>query len=139
MRATAVTGAESIPRQLLWKANGADDAGVRAQRCPVVMLRRRLLDAGLRPTRQRMLLGWMIFSQEDHHLTAESLYAHARLANAPLSLATVYSTLNQFSDAGLLRKVLNLGEKTIFDTCVGDHHHFLQVIALPASMSSFGL
>lgn len=121
-----MTGSQPIPQQLLWSFNdeGSGNAAPMAQ-CPVASLRQKLRQSGLRPTRQRMLLGWLIFSKGDHHLTAESLYAHTKQAKVPLSLATVYNTLNQFSEAGLLRKVLTLGEKTIYDTCVGDHHHFL--------------
>ncbi len=39
-------------------------------------------------------------------------------------LATVYNTLNQLTDAGLLRQVSVDGTKTYFDTNVTAHHHF---------------
>jgi Fur family iron response transcriptional regulator len=39
-------------------------------------------------------------------------------------LATVYNTLHQFTDAGLLRQVIVDGDKTHFDTNTGEHHHF---------------
>ena len=42
----------------------------------------------------------------------------------PVSLATVYNTLHQFTAAGLLREVPLDGSKTYFDTNVSDHHHF---------------
>jgi Fur family iron response transcriptional regulator len=42
----------------------------------------------------------------------------------PLSLATVYNTLNQLTDAGLLRQVSIDGTKTCFDTNVSEHQHF---------------
>ena len=42
----------------------------------------------------------------------------------PVSLATVYNTLNQLTDAGLLRQVSVDGTKTYFDTNVTAHHHF---------------
>ena len=79
---------------------------------------------GLRPTRQRIALGNLLFSKGDRHLTAEDLYEEALRASIPVSLATVYNTLNQFKDAGLLREVAIEGSKTYFDTNTSSHHHF---------------
>jgi Fur family transcriptional regulator, iron response regulator len=87
-------------------------------------LRLRLKKAGLRPTRQRMGLGWLLFSRGDRHLTAEALYEEASAAGVPVSLATVYNTLHQFTEAGLLREVAVDGSKTHFDTNITNHHHF---------------
>lgn len=42
----------------------------------------------------------------------------------PVSLATVYNTLHQFTEAGLLRILAVEGAKTYFDTNTSDHHHF---------------
>ena len=80
--------------------------------------------AGLRPTRQRMALGWILFAKGDRHLTAEMLYEEATKAKVPVSLATVYNTLHQFTDVGLLRQVAVDGSKTYFDTNTTSHHHF---------------
>src|ERR1700736_1485083 len=77
-----------------------------------------------RPTRQRMALGWLLFAKGDRHLTAEMLYEEANRAKIAVSLATVYNTLHQFTDAGLLREVTVNGSKTYFDTNVSEHHHF---------------
>ena len=83
-----------------------------------------LRKVGLRPTRQRMELGWILFAKGDRHLTAEMLFEEASKARVPVSLATVYNTLNQFTEVGLLRQVAIDGSKTYFDTNVSDHHHF---------------
>ncbi len=83
----------------------------------------RLRAAGLRPTRQRIALGRLLFGA-DRHVTAESLHLEAAKTGEQLSLATVYNTLHQFTDAGLLRQVVVDGEKTYFDTNTGEHHHF---------------
>ena len=42
----------------------------------------------------------------------------------PVSLATVYNTLHQFTEAGLLREVAVEGAKTYFDTNTSNHYHF---------------
>lgn len=80
--------------------------------------------AGLRPTRQRLMLGAFLFSNGGRHVTAEMLHAEAVEANMQISLATVYNTLNQFTDAGLLRQIGVDGSKSFFDTNPTTHHHF---------------
>lgn len=80
--------------------------------------------AGLRPTRQRIALGALLFGSGDRHLTAEMLHMEAIGSAIPVSLATVYNTLHQFTEAGLLREVAVEGSKTYFDTNTSDHHHF---------------
>ena len=92
--------------------------------CPWHDVKAMLRDVGLRPTRQRMALGWILFSKGDRHLTAEMLYEEASRAKVPVSLATVYNTLHQFTEVGLLRQVAVDGSKSYFDTNVSDHHHF---------------
>lgn len=86
--------------------------------------RSRLRAAGLRPTRQRMALADLLFGQGNRHVSAEALHDEALSAAVPVSLATVYNTLHQFTAAGLLREVPLDGSKTYFDTNVTDHHHF---------------
>jgi Fur family transcriptional regulator, iron response regulator len=88
------------------------------------MLKVKLRGAGLRPTRQRVALGWMLFGKGDRHVSAEALHEEAIRSRVPVSLATVYNTLHQFKEAGLLRQVAMEGSKTYFDTNISDHHHF---------------
>lgn len=89
-----------------------------------IPVRSRLRDVGLRPTRQRVALAEILFSHGHRHLSAEDLHAEALSAKVPVSLATVYNTLNQFTGAGLLREVAVEGTRTYFDTNTEDHHHF---------------
>jgi Fur family iron response transcriptional regulator len=84
----------------------------------------RLRGAGLRPTRQRLALARLLFAGTDRHVTAEGLHAEALAAGARVSLATIYNSLHQFTEARLLRQVVVDGARTYFDTNVGDHHHF---------------
>jgi len=92
--------------------------------CPWHDVKAMLREVGLRPTRQRMALGWMLFGKGDRHITAEMLYEEATKPKVPVSLATVYNTLHQFTDVGLLRQVAVDGSKTYFDTNNSQHHHF---------------
>lgn len=84
----------------------------------------RVRDAGLRPTRQRIALAELLFAKGDRHLSAEELHEEALNAGVPVSLATVYNSLHQFTEAGLLRILAVEGAKTYFDTNTSDHHHF---------------
>ena len=88
---------------------------------------RLLRQAGLRPTRQRVMLGELLFARGDRHVTAEMLYGEAVEANIQLSLATVYNTLNQFTQAGLLRRIGPDGSRSFFDTNTSVHPHFYLV------------
>ncbi|OAF14782.1 Fur family transcriptional regulator [Bradyrhizobium centrolobii] len=83
-----------------------------------------LCDAGLRLTRQRLLLGRLLFLGGHRHVTAEQLYEEATAADMRLSLATVYNTLNQFTEAGLVRRIAADGIKSFFDTNTSVHPHF---------------
>ena len=83
-----------------------------------------LRNAGLRPTRQRIALGRLLFEAEDRHVTAEMLHQEALDANIKVSLATVYNTLNQFTEAGLLHEIVVDSHRSYFDTNTTDHHHF---------------
>ncbi|MBM7329213.1 transcriptional repressor [Agrobacterium sp. S2] len=83
-----------------------------------------LKNATLRPTRQRMALAELLFAEEHRHVTVDDLHRQAIDAGVSLSLATVYNTLNQFAEAGLVRKVGVHGDRTYFDTDTGSHQHF---------------
>lgn len=84
-----------------------------------------LSGAGLRPTRQRMLLANLLVGDgRDRHVTAESLFDAAVNTGEKVSLATVYNTLRAFCDAGLLREITVDGSKSYFDTNMTDHPHF---------------
>ncbi|MEM6615047.1 MAG: iron response transcriptional regulator IrrA [Pseudomonadota bacterium] len=94
--------------------------------------------AGLRPTRQRLALGQLLFDGHGRHITAERLYEEALRAKIPVSLATVYNTLNQFTSAGLLREIALDGARTTYDTNTSHHHHFVdedtnEVCDIPAN------
>jgi len=88
------------------------------------LISQRLRKAGLRPTRQRVVLATLLFGEGHRHVTAEELHAEAHSSRLPVSLATVYNTLNQFTDAGLLREVAIEGHRSYFDTNTSNHFHF---------------
>lgn len=84
----------------------------------------RLRAVGLRPTRQRLALARLLFDGCDRHISAEQLHTEALSTSIRVSLATVYNTLHQFTDAGLLREIVVDAGRSYFDTNTSDHHHF---------------
>ena len=98
----------------------------------------KLRQAGLRPTRQRMALADLLYAKGDRHVTVEELHEEATTIGIDVSLATVYNTLHQFTEARMIRVLAVEGNRTYFDTNVSDHHHFFiegrnQVLDIPTS------
>lgn len=103
----------------------------------------RLKAAELRPTRQRLALAKLLFESGERHVTAEQLHAEALGAEVRVSLATIYNTLNQFTDAGLLREVVVEPGRSYFDTNTSEHHHFFhedrgRLVDIPSEDVSIG-
>lgn len=97
--------------------------------------------AGLRPTRQRIALAELLFGGDHRHVSAEALHGEAEGAGVNVSLATIYNTLHQFRQAGLLREVTVDAARSYFDTDTSDHHHFFvedeqRVIDIPSDLIS---
>ena len=81
---------------------------------------------GLRPTRQRVAIAALLLDGRHRHVSADSLTEEITAAGLQVSGGTVYNTLNQFTDAGLLRRVLVHNEYSLFDTNTVHHHHFYE-------------
>ncbi|MEW5729077.1 MAG: Fur family transcriptional regulator [Pseudomonadota bacterium] len=82
-----------------------------------------LKDHGLRPTRQRLDLIRVIRQGGRRHLTPESFHRELTDSGLKFSLATIYNSLNSFTDAGLLRRI-GFGDRTWYCTNPAPHHHF---------------
>ena len=102
------------------------------------LIAQKLKQAGLRPTRQRLLLCQLLWSPpQPRHVTAEVLHSETREKGAKISLATVYNTLHQLTEMGLLTKVTLESGKTHFDTNTQPHQHIInevtgEIVDLPA-------
>ncbi|MFL2845179.1 MAG: iron response transcriptional regulator IrrA [Candidatus Puniceispirillaceae bacterium] len=81
---------------------------------------------GLRPTRQRVAIAALLLDGRHRHVSADSLTEEITAAGLRVSGGTVYNTLNQFTNAGLLRRVLVHNEYSLFDTNTDHHHHFYE-------------
>lgn len=101
------------------------DQEKRSESRPFAPALKKLRAVGLRPTQQRLALARLLFDGGmDRHVTAESLHEEAMGLGVKVSLATVYNTLHQFTDVGILREVVVDCGRAYFDTNVTDHHHF---------------
>lgn len=90
----------------------------------LVVLEKKLRDAQLRPTKQRVALARLLYSRGNRHITAERLHSEAMDAGVAISLATIYNNLHQFTASGLLREVVVDSSRSYFDTNITPHHHF---------------
>ena len=89
-------------------------------------LTHRLRMAGLRPTRQRLAIAALLLDGRHRHVTADSLAAEIAESGGRVAGATIYNVLNQFTDAGLLRRVMVRNDYSLFDTNTEHHHHFYE-------------
>ena len=88
----------------------------------------KLREAGLRPTRQRVAIACLLLDGRHRHVTAENLIAEINATGLRVAGGTVYNTLNQFTDAGFLRRVTVHNEYSLFDTNTAHHHHFYDAV-----------
>ena len=84
----------------------------------------RLRAVGLRPTRQRVAIAALLLDGRHRHVTADTLAEEIAGAGLRVADATIYNVLNQFTDAGLLRRVMVRNDYSLFDTNTEHHHHF---------------
>jgi len=91
---------------------------------PFSQVLEQLRSVNLRPTRQRLALAKFLFEKPDRHVTAEVLHREAVAENIRVSLATVYNTLHQFTEAGLMREIVVDSGCSYFDTNTSEHHHY---------------
>ena len=94
---------------------------------PTEHLTTRLRRYGLRPTRQRVRMASLLLDGQNRHVRPDDIYDQLKSGPEKLSRGTVYNTLRQFCDAGLLCEVHGVGDTLVYDTNLHEHHHFLNV------------
>ena len=85
----------------------------------------KLRKAGLRPTKQRMIIANILLNGVNRHFTAENLQNEINSSGNSMSIATIYNCLKKFRNCGLIKQVESSKETAIFDTNIDQHHHFL--------------
>ena len=78
----------------------------------------------LKLTDQRMNLIKLLFKNGASHFTVEEVYKKVNKNKLKISLATVYNSLNQFKEHGIIKAIKVSSDKIYFDTNLKEHHHF---------------
>ncbi|MEJ2129230.1 MAG: Fur family transcriptional regulator [Woeseiaceae bacterium] len=68
-----------------------------------------------------------ILLQQPQHLSAEQIIERLRESDSGVSKATVYNTLNLFSERGLIKEVMVDPVRKFYDSTTHPHHHFYNV------------
>ena len=86
----------------------------------------KLRSSNLRPTKQRLKICQFLFDREKtFHFTVETLNKKINKNVATkVSLATIYNTVEAFTNAGYLKEILTSKNKSYYDTNIKSHHHF---------------
>ena len=83
-----------------------------------------LVERGVRPTIHRIHIAQYVLDQADHP-TADDVLAWANRNLPKVSRATVYNTLRELSQAGLIREFrFPQVSKTVYDKKTEHHFHF---------------
>ena len=83
-------------------------------------------DFGILPTPQRLEVA-RILLEKPQHLSADQIIDQLRKAGSAVSKATVYNTLNLFSERGLVKEVMIDPVRKFYDSTTRPHHHFYNV------------
>lgn len=68
-----------------------------------------------------------ILLERPQHLSAEHIIEQLRADGSSVSKATVYNTLNLFSERGLVKEVMVDPVRKFYDSTTRPHHHFYNV------------
>jgi Fur family transcriptional regulator, iron response regulator len=83
-----------------------------------------LTEHGIQPSAQRVAVAEYVLHTSDHP-SADQVWAEVKRTFPMLSRATVYNTLNLFTEKGLLRELVLAEGRVVFDPKLDPHHHFL--------------
>ena len=68
-----------------------------------------------------------ILLERPQHLSAEQIIERLKASDSGVSKATVYNTLNLFSERGLVKEVMVDPVRKFYDSTTRPHHHFYNV------------
>ena len=78
------------------------------------------------PTPQRVEVAEILLARPQH-LSADQIIDRLASQNSAVSKATVYNTLNLFSDRGIVKEVMVDPIRKFYDSTTHSHHHFYNV------------
>ena len=83
-----------------------------------------LREHGIQPSSQRVAIAAYVLFTDDHP-SADQVWERVRPSLPVVSRATVYNTLNLFTEKGLLRQLVLAEGRVVFDPKTDRHHHFI--------------
>jgi len=78
------------------------------------------------PTPQRVEVAEILLARPQH-LSADQIIEQLASHSSAVSKATVYNTLNLFSDRGIVKEVMVDPIRKFYDSTTHSHHHFYNV------------
>ena len=81
---------------------------------------------GILPTPQRVEIATILL-ERPQHLSADQIIDRLRTSGSAVSKATVYNTLNLFSERGLIKEVMVDPARKFYDSTTHAHHHFYNI------------
>lgn len=84
----------------------------------------RLERHGVRPSAQRVAIASYVLGTQDHP-SADEVWSRVQARFPMVSRATVYNTLQLFTEKKLLRQLVLAEGRQVFDPNVEPHHHFI--------------
>ena len=84
---------------------------------------KKIEESGIRPTKQRRILARILFEKGDRHISAENLFDEVKKEDRKISMATIYNTLKQFTNLGLIREIVVDQNKSLYCTNNKSHYH----------------
>ena len=87
---------------------------------------RMLTKHGLQVTSQRLDIAQYVLGKPQH-VSADQILAAMRQRGSRVSKATVYNTMNLFSERGMVRTVEVDSDRQYYDSTIEPHHHFYNV------------
>lgn len=81
---------------------------------------------GILSTPQRLEVAEILL-EKPQHLSADQIIDRLRDSGSAVSKATVYNTLNLFSERGLAMEVMVDPERKFYDSTTRPHHHFYNI------------
>jgi Fur family transcriptional regulator, peroxide stress response regulator len=81
-------------------------------------------ESGIKLTHQRLEVFRELLSASDHP-SAENIHKRLHKKLPTIAIDTVYRTLATFDELGLIKKLHVMNERTLFDTNLDIHHHFI--------------
>jgi Fur family iron response transcriptional regulator len=106
--------------------NDSESTAISHELAPREAAARRLREAAVAPTEQRLHIARVLFSC-CMHVSAEQVMARVNQRAPLVSKATVYNTLKLFREKGLVREVIVDPSRVFYDPNTTPHHHFYDV------------